>query len=100
LRLIPFGCLYYIIVSSFEKISFAIEILLTDSKNSAILIVGDSEEMRELCSVTAAPRLRAELGVSIFLPFTAPRLYTSMSVIQSNENWDLLLTFSSGSVII
>ena len=29
-----------------------------------IITLRDSEEMRELCSVTAAPRLRAESGVS------------------------------------
>jgi hypothetical protein len=35
--------------------------------------------MRELCSVTAAPP-RADVGVSVFLPFTALSWYTSISV--------------------
>ena len=32
----------------------------------------DPEDMREPCSATAAPRLRAELGVFVFYPLPHP----------------------------
>lgn len=48
------------------KTSFAIGMVVTDARRSAILITGDSDGMRELCSVTAAPP-RADVGVSFLL---------------------------------
>ena len=64
------------LATSSENTSLESGMVLTYSRKSAMLTTGDSEEMRELCSVTAAPRLRAELGVSVFLPVISVKVWT------------------------